>query len=368
MSELINTSANSGFIRRQLLATASAAVLLAYVSAGETALAGEDHPTVWLELGGQMEAVEGSTGPFVEPFMSIPSDAYDPKNFITDQRAARFAVGFEGKATVQPQDSDWSFSAAIRYGRSHASRHTHEQGPSAVNPRNPNIDKCAAPFDDIKTHYAESHMVLDFMAGKDVGLGRFGSRGTSTVNFGIRYAQFAQKSTSTMFARPEVNIYQPGFFAYFSFHNYTMFANAERAFHGIGPSVSWNGSATLIGNADRGEATLDWGINGALLFGRQKAKTSHTSQGYYHPPTYYAYLYYAKTGPFEHHSTRSRSKVVPNVGAFAGLSVKKGAAKVSLGYRADFFFGAVDTGIDARQTKTLGFYGPFATISIGLGG
>lgn len=171
-----------------------------------------------------------------------------------------------------------------------------------------------------------------------------------------------------MFARPEVNIYQPGFFAYFSFHNYTMFANAEREFHGIGPSVSWNGSATLIGNADRGEATFDWGINGALLFGRQKAKTSHTSQGYYHPPTYYAYLYYAKTGPFDHHSTRSRSSVVPNFGAFAGLSVRKGAAKLSLGYRADFFFGAADTGIDAREKKTLGFYGPFATISIGLGG
>jgi hypothetical protein len=368
MSELINTSANGVFIRKQLLATASAAVLLAYVSLGETARAGEDHPTVWLELGGQMESVEGSTSPFVEPFMSIPSDAYDPKNFVTDQRAARFAFGFEGKATIQPQDSDWVFTAAARYGRSHTSRHTHEQGPSVVNPERPTIDKYAAPFDDIKTHYAESHTILDFMAGKDVGLGRFGSEGTSTISLGVRYAQFSQKSTATIFARPEVNVFQTGFRAYFSFHNYTMFANAEREFHGIGPSVSWNGSATLIGNADRGEATLDWGINGALLFGRQKAKTSHTSQGYYHPPTYYAYLYYAKTGPFEHHSTRSRSKVVPNFGAFAGLSVKKGAAKVSLGYRADFFFGAVDTGIDARQTKTLGFYGPFATISIGLGG
>jgi len=41
---------------------------------------------------------------------------------------------------------------------------------------------------------------------------------------------------------------------------------------------------------------------------------------------------------------------------------------VSFGYRADFFFGAVDEGIDARHTKNLGFDGPFTTISIGLGG
>ncbi len=370
MSELITTTEHRIFVRRQLLATTSAAVLLAYVSFGGEALAGSaNHPTVWLELGGQLESVQGSTSPFTAPFMSIPSDAYDPEKLITDQRAARFAFGFEGKAIIQPQDSDWVFTAGILYGRSHANRHTHEQGPSATRQLYTNvIPKYAAAFDDTKTSYAESHSILDFMAGKDVGLGRFGSQGTSTLNFGVRYAQFSQKSTATLFARPEVNLIEQGFRAYLSFHNYTMFANAERDFRGIGPSVSWNGSATLIGNADRGEATFDWGINGALLFGRQKAKTTHSSQGYYHPPTYYAYLNYAKTGPVDHHSTRSRSVIVPNLGAFAGISARKANAKLSLGYRADFFFGAADTGIDARQTKTLGFYGPFATISIGLGG
>ena len=43
-------------------------------------------------------------------------------------------------------------------------------------------------------------------------------------------------------------------------------------------------------------------------------------------------------------------------------------AKISAGYRGDFFFGAMDTGNDTRKTKTVGFYGPFATISIGSGG
>lgn len=370
MSELINASENSIFIRNRLLATASAAVLLAYVSLGETALAANsNHPTVWLELGGQMESVEGSIGPFTASFMSTPSDAYDPKRLITDQRAARFAFGFEGKAVVEPQDSDWVFTAGILYGRSHAGRHTHEQGPSATNFEFHNVPKYAAPFDDIKTHYAESHTILDFSAGKDVGLGRFGSEGTSTLSAGIRFAQFSQRSTLDEFARPVVNLEFPsGIRGFPSFHQYTMVANAERSFRGVGPSVSWNASAALVGNADRGEVTFDWGVNGALLFGRQKAKNTHHTQGYYLPPTYYFYLNYSKFYEQSRHNTRSHSVVVPNLGAFASISARKGNAKLSLGYRADFFFGATDTGIDARKRETLGFYGPFATISIGLGG
>jgi len=41
---------------------------------------------------------------------------------------------------------------------------------------------------------------------------------------------------------------------------------------------------------------------------------------------------------------------------------------VSFGYRADIFFGAMDSGWDTRSTKNLSFYGPFASVAIGLGG
>ncbi|HWA31303.1 MAG TPA: hypothetical protein VG867_09400, partial [Rhizomicrobium sp.] len=60
--------------------------------------------------------------------------------------------------------------------------------------------------------------------------------------------------------------------------------------------------------------------------------------------------------------------VVPNLGGFAGVSMRYSNAKLSLGYRGDFFFGALDGGIDTAQRTTVGFYGPFATISLGLGG
>jgi hypothetical protein len=59
---------------------------------------------------------------------------------------------------------------------------------------------------------------------------------------------------------------------------------------------------------------------------------------------------------------------VPNIGGFAALSYRFPNAKLSAGYRADFFFGAKDSGFETRSTTDVGFHGPYATISIGLGG
>ena len=47
---------------------------------------------------------------------------------------------------------------------------------------------------------------------------------------------------------------------------------------------------------------------------------------------------------------RTRTVIVPNLGGFAGVSYCFPDAKLSLGYRADFFFGAMDGGIDTRRT------------------
>jgi hypothetical protein len=57
---------------------------------------------------------------------------------------------------------------------------------------------------------------------------------------------------------------------------------------------------------------------------------------------------------------------VPNVGGFIGASLRWSNAKVSLGYRGDFFFGAMDGGVDTRVSKDRDFYGPFASIAVGL--
>jgi hypothetical protein len=373
MSELIKRNSDCTN-RGKFLTGASALVLVAHITSTSAAIAEEaDRPTVWIELGGQMEAVQGLDAPFSAPFMSAiepAPDVYANDIFSHNQKPARFSFGLNGSVSIRPQDSDWEFAASIRYGRSNTSRHEHNQGPSASNViGNFVAPKYAAPFADTKSHSSEQHAVIDFSAGRDVGLGALGKDGRSNIDIGVRFAQFSAQSHVTASGRPVVNLVQAGFFHLPTFYNYTMFAEATRSFRGIGPSLSWTASAALIGSDQVGELTLDWGVNGSLLFGRQKAQTSHTTQAYHLPLTTnpnYVGLYYTRIYNHPHNTARSHSVAVPNVGGMIGLSARYPNAKVSLGYRADFFIGAMDVGIDSPRSKTLGFHGPFATISIGF--
>lgn len=382
MSELIDNCMARAGLQKQLLTTVSALALASYIGTTGIARAEDaERPSVWLELGGQMEAVQGVSTPFTAPFMSANSPTPGPyanKIFTDTQRPAHLAFGLDGSATFQPKGSDWLFSVGVRYGRSGTNRHSHQQSPHVTHAYLINFGAggaaSAAAFADTKLDYDESHMILDFTAGRDVGLGVFGREGISTISAGVRFAQFSNASKVTAIGRPEVDVGLVGYRRYAtSFYNYTMFAQAARSFHGIGPSLSWNASTTLLGNKDAGRLTFDWGINGAVLFGRQKAKATHSTQEYHLPLTQayggiYDRYYYTRVYRTSHPHTRSRSVTVPNLGGFAGLSVRYPNAKFSLGYRADFFFGAVDAGIDEQHVKNLGFNGPYASISIGLGG
>ena len=56
MSELINTQNTRGEFRWQLLTTVSVLAFSGVLYAGDAAQAGDaDRPTVWIELGGQLE-------------------------------------------------------------------------------------------------------------------------------------------------------------------------------------------------------------------------------------------------------------------------------------------------------------------------
>src|SRR5262249_38597533 len=122
MSELIQANGQTA-IRKQFLATVSAAALIAYVSATSVASAQDnDRPTVWIELGGQMETLQGITSPNVAPFMFTPADPYPAGTLIDNQRPPHNAFGFEGKVSFLPENSDWVFSAAARYSRGNLNR------------------------------------------------------------------------------------------------------------------------------------------------------------------------------------------------------------------------------------------------------
>jgi hypothetical protein len=383
MSELTTTRINSEKIRLGLLTTASAAALIC-ASGASAADRHADRPTVWIELGAQLERINAASDTYAPPFIvdNADSPAFAPQSPLATERSPRYSKGFEGKVTFQPEDSDWSFAASILYGRANGNKRVHEQTagihppPSAVVYGMTAFDPLAVKnFSDTRAKHSESHMILDFEAGKDVGLGIFGRNGSSTINAGVRFAQFSSRTDVELKARPWIGFHTTsvplGSGNYFTFpgvkywHTYGANLHKSASFHGVGPSLSWNSSANLAGSSSDGGLTFDWGVNASLLFGRQKTQLDHSESGNL---IHALFGTYSSLYKHEKAVTRSRGVIVPNIGGFAGLSVRYSAAKFSFGYRADVFFGAMDAGIDTRHTSDLGFHGPFATISIGLGG
>jgi hypothetical protein len=381
MSERMNAQ-RSGF-RKQLLTTVSALALLASAYGAEAADNDTDHPPLWIELGGQFERLSGGPEQFAPAFFSLAPPA-DLAPMVDAQRPSPYSLGEEGKVSFAPDGTDWVFAATIRYGRSRAARHSHHQSPiggqGPIYVGSHYLTKSFVPvnfvYGDAQTSLSESHLVLDFQAGKDVGLGMSGSHGSSTISAGVRFAQFASGTDVTLHARPIYTVgfvTSPGNYRLFEpFHaNYTAVLHAERSTHAAGPSISWDASLPLAGTSADATINFDWGANAAVLFGRQRAHLHHQTTGYHYHK--YGVLSGAtrNIGSYVHtppDQNRSRFVTIPNVGGFAGLSLKFPNAKVSLGYRADFFFGAMDGGIDAAKKENVGFYGPFATISVGLGG
>jgi hypothetical protein len=402
MSELINARDGKKNFRWQLLTTVSSLALLASICGTQDANAEDsDRPTVWIELGADLDRVDGGQQAFAPAFIANNpnSTAFDPISPLQAERPPGFSFGGEGKILFQPEDSNWVFSASIRYGRANGFRHVHQSANNKPvyehlvyrGPYEGTFTQFPAGeytpaiknFLDVAEKQSESHAIVDFQAGRDFGLGLFGRPGTSVLNAGMRFAQFSSHMQSSLKARPDLHVsayHVPtpshsrnfGTLVGVHYHNYIATAQSARSFLGIGPSLSWNASSPFVGNPENGELSIDWGANAAILFGRQKASVQHQSSAQYVPGPYAYEKYPPRNGagynhPLVNHQ-RARSIIVPNVGGFAGVSFSFTNFKVSAGYRGDFFFGAMDTGFDTAKRSTIGFYGPFASVSIGIGG
>jgi iron complex outermembrane receptor protein len=371
MSELINAKNNRGDFRRRLLVSASTLALIGSLAAVSDAIAADssvDRPIVWIELGGQLQNISTQGDAFDPAFLAANSNSviFHPVSPLQAEKAPKFAVGGEGKVSFEPAGTRWILSASILYGRSNGNSHVHNQTYTATNPNiNPNppysglnsIEK----FADTKAQHSEQHAIVDFAAGRDFGLGMFGSGGTSILSLGVRFAQFTSRAHINITARPDLEVISG--LAGANWHLYTATAQSRRNFHGLGPSFSWNASKPVVGSQNDGEIALDWGLDAAFLFGRQEVSEQHsTTANRRHKKYNYPAIHLSG------HRTLARSVNVPNIGGFAGLSFKYAAAKVSFGYRGDIFFGAIDGGWDTAHRENLSFHGPYATIAVGLGG
>jgi hypothetical protein len=310
------------------------------------------------------------------------------------QKVPNMGFDWEGSLSFQPTDTDWVLKAGIRYGRASHNKHFHKSvvaGTKAGISASGLYFGCSQlallgaasqaagcyhgmlkEFDDSQNVSNEEHMMLDFTLGKDVGLG---TRTTGTIAAGVRIAQFHSDSSLTMGADPHYHLV-PSLAQ--KYHEIWEFDSTEsRSFHGIGPEVTWDGSTSLTGNDADGEVTLDWGVNASILFGRQRAALHHAVS--HCRIDKYGALAVCEgqtiSGNIDGHIheppdnvNRSRIVAVPNLGGYVGASVRYHNSKISLGYRADTFFGAMDGGEEAYHSTNRGFYGPYLNVSLGLGG
>jgi iron complex outermembrane receptor protein len=367
-------------IRRRLLSTVSALALLGSIFVASDADAAEaDRPLLWIELGGQADNVTGQGDIFAPSFIAANPNSSVLQSItpLQAQKPALFDLGENGRISFEPKDSDWIFSAGIRYGRSSGSRHVDHQTTGvhykykSGSPRTSN-PFTTANFADTKVDRSEKYEILDFSVGKDVGLGLFGRAASSSLSLGVRFVRFASKESFDIRARPDFHTNILTFGGYTIplkyFHTYHATGHASRSFRGVGPTLSWTGSAPFVGDEQEGELAFDWDAAAGLLFGQQRAAVRHHESGHYvkfindGPSSYQLVYNHPTTGHI-----MDRSVTVPNLSGSIGVSYRVQDFKVSLCYRADFFFGAIDAGIDARKSETLGFKGPYASISVGLG-
>jgi iron complex outermembrane recepter protein len=368
MSELMNARANKNDFHWRLLTTVSAAALLASVCAASQAKAADGTPPLWIELGGQFAQQETDQDAFLPPFVvATPRPAFAVDSPTQIEKQSPWSGNGTAKIVLEPEANGWVFSAGILYGRSSRKQ--------SVNQLTPNLTNAVESFgrgtryiayQRITAKNSESHTLLDFQVGRDVGLGMFGNHSSSIISLGLRYAQFNVQRGVTMVSQPtNVSARQ-------IYHRFYATSATKRKFTGVGPSLSWDASADLIGNRSTEEMTFDWGLNGAVLFGRQRAQGHHQTTNMRHDGRVYygSFIEYPRTIIYQHAAPLNRNKqmIVPNLGGFVGASWRYPSAKVTLGYRADFFFGGMDGGVDAAHRENVGFYGPFASISIGFGG
>src|SRR5215475_10819100 len=228
--------------RRRLLGTASATVLLGSIVIVQQAQAAErDHSMVWIELGGAFDQMSSESDRWLPPNLTPPLTNPPPGPF-----GGMPTVGYDGELSVNfaPAESDWTFSVGIRYGRARSKpRHSHDQSYNVTGYITSFGSKKGSPkyiltnydFTDASRQSLATHLILDFQAGKDVGLGMFG--GSSVIKVGVRMAQLNESAEGhfTGFVSAPAK-YSPGEVAHVG-----SFA-ADHHFNGVGPSISWDTS------------------------------------------------------------------------------------------------------------------------------
>ena len=345
-----------------------------------------------LELGGQILRQDAPSHALQPSF----TDAFGPE--INNFAAAQdddfdWGDGREVKLSWRPSDT-WIVSAALRYGRANSGlthlRNEHNTDEACVfggdyagfcSPDAPSFYyQSRINFSDAEVTKREEHTLVDFMVGREFGLGGLSA---STLSAGLRYAQFESRTRMKTDGIPDWvfpdGFYIPGFDV--THTRYRSLQAADREFNGVGPVVSWDASKALFGDPDAGHVDLDWSVSGGVLFGKQKTTIAGSGNyGFYEQNMaedglfVVVYPSYSWTPPddegptTEVNASRSESVTTPTAAFSLGLSYNVDRLKVGAGYRWERYFDVLDVGQAAASSGDRTVDGPYFKLSVGFGG
>ena len=174
-------------------------------------------PQVWIELGAQLN-VERQPGIICAGFpvdaavdllaVAKPRESSDPwpgrirENLVS---AGRFELDILGLHPLWPRAERQAQAPAdlSEFASSSISIPSSARYASMRLWLSDKTNPVRARFADTQVRNSEQHTILDFQAGKDVGLGLFGKDTSSTVSLGVRFAQFRDKANIALKSDPD---------------------------------------------------------------------------------------------------------------------------------------------------------------------
>jgi iron complex outermembrane receptor protein len=332
-----------------------------------------------VEIGGGAARYSGDVENYAPEWLELYSDEFPGPLAIDDEELDWGDTREVTLAYTLP--SDWRVSAAYRVGKTNGgdrkAGYEFVPGGSVPSLLGGWLYNTSPPNHWIGTVTdQEQYEVIDFMVGKELGLGLLGEDATSVVSAGVRYADFRSASQVEMDGVPDR--YSPEEFSATGKYGlptrhwdaFTYALDSERSFEGVGPFLSWDASLRLFGDDVQGRADLDWSVGGGVLFGKQTVDSQEDRLARYFILDTATGGQFASSTPIDDVVPRHRSEkvTVPNVSLSLGVSYAIDRVKVSTGYAYDRFFDVIDGGYEEAQQFDRTIHGPYLKLSLGFGG
>ena len=264
-------------LRRCLLGTASGAALVGSAPFAAQADTSIDH--IYLDFSGQYSLWSGGSMAWGRTFFTFPEPRIQVRN------------GWDTRGDIALQSGDWYLTLSADYGRTGVSHN--------------DISQKYGPFTRSgQAKHDESHTIVDFTMGKDIGLGTLGLDGSSIISGGIRYERFIGHTVANI-----------------SSFNYTARKYIDQQFLGFGPVISWKARTPICP-----EWYFSWGVTAAAVLGARSFELD-PAQPILNP-------------------NRHKRIMSPALSGYLGATWQMPDSPLTLSarYRADAFFSVYDSG------------------------